>query len=803
MDDYGLKALTFDRFDGGMTDNYIDAPVNKFERAGNLLLTDAAKLRTRFGSEILDSTYYQIPPGAQRIGAIHDFDLGETVSGSHVLLQQSSRNLYFVNFELPAAFYANIGIPTPPFIAGWKTLLGPTGNPAIPSGDTTNHLCIAEWNKHVLMTTDAYGSPMKVYLDGELGSMTVRNAYVPAVDTSGVSAAGAAGTNTYLYALVYYVGYMADQTFRVERGPVQILDQVTCAEPGPGAQKVTLSVLPVLDGALTENWNTLSTGSAPVILEIYRTQNGGTEFRKVGQIFNGDIAGAGFLYEDTTDDTQWELAEEILYTDGGVLENMPPPECKFVTVVGDTAYYANIRIDIAPTGAPSASYYYFKNRFQQSVPGNPTAVLEDAFDDLDAEITAIGSTGTVAVLFCENKIYRVEGKKFNDGSGSINKEIVSDRLGCVSQGSVVQIPNGILFAGHDGFYFTDGYRAQKISTGLEVTFKSMLNTSTKRKRIRGTFDKENNRVYWAMQLEADSTDNDCVFVLDLRWGLREDSTFTYLVGENDSFSPTALCMFGGDFLRADRRGYVFRHDDQLLADPKVNVAANPSLWDKSTIVYEYRGPATHFGLPDVRKWVPAVNVTADDETNVALQIYSINDDSGDERPLTEIKLNSKITWGDADVLWGDPEIQWNYVGMIMERRTFPARSLRCLYKQLVITNAETIAGKSDLLGTATVDPVGKTALLDGAASFDWPTDAVDYKLYFENDGYTKSYPVTVRTDDTLTFSDSAGTAPSGSYKWILKGKRKNEVLNLVNYSILFKPITRSIHTYDGNSGGNT
>jgi hypothetical protein len=800
MDDLGLTPYTVDRFDGGMTDNYIDAQPNQFERADNFLLTDNAKLRMRFGSVIFDSSYYQIPAGSQRVGELIAFDIADVVGGGNVLLEQSAKNFYYRNYELPADFWANLGIPAPTFTPGWVTLHGPTLNSVLMNGDTTNSISFTKWNKHLIVTSDAFGPPMMIYNDGEIGRMTVRNLSLPELAGAPVVAAAVVGTRSYSYAFCYVTKYFADTIYRESRGPVTTLAApvANAAEPGSGGgAQNNISMIPPFPTSRGENWNQniSGTGTAQVFLEIYRTRDGGTEYRRLTSLAIGTST-----YTDTTTDTAWDALTDVLYTDGGILENTPVPECKYACTVDNVTYYANLRVpnDTIIGG----DYIFMKNRVYQSQPDDPNYVIDDAFDDLEDEITGLGSANLVPVVFCKTKIYRIEGKKFNDGSGSMNHEIVSPKYGCVASGSIVQTPDGLVFAGNDGFYFTDGYRAFKISHGLEATYKGLVDTATKRSRIRGRYFSENHSVIWTVQSDAGSGENDSFFVLDLRWGLRDNSTFTTCSGFGNHFRPTAIEVFNGSVIRGDSRGYTFIHADNYYTDPRVDTGTTPNNWGQVPVVYEYRGPATNFGFAKIRKWVPGINVVAGDDTNVSIQVFSINDDSGDERALTEIKLNSKITWGDSEIIWGDPDLIWNDSGLLEEKRTFPARGLRCLYKQVVITNAFTITGKSDLLGTATVDPVGKTALLDLAPTFKWPDFALDYSLYFGVDNYSKGYLVTARSDDTLTFADPNSTSPSGSQKWILRGFRKGELLSLVSYTISYKAISPAMAEVSGDSGGN-
>ena len=45
-----FQQLDVDSFDGGITDNYVDAPLNSFKKGDNFTVTTNKKLKTRPGS---------------------------------------------------------------------------------------------------------------------------------------------------------------------------------------------------------------------------------------------------------------------------------------------------------------------------------------------------------------------------------------------------------------------------------------------------------------------------------------------------------------------------------------------------------------------------------------------------------------------------------------------------------------------------------------------------------------------------------------------------------------------------------
>ncbi len=257
--------------------------------------------------------------------------------------------------------------------------------------------------------------------------------------------------------------------------------------------------------------------------------------------------------------------------------------------------------------------------------------------------------------------------------------------------------------------------------------------------------------------------------------------------------------------RADKRGYVFIHDESHVTDPKVDTTVLPNLWDTETIIHTYKSIAFNFGSTFRRKWVPRILLTAKNKTNVSIQVTAYNDDGRIKRPLREIRWRRNFVWGDPEFIWGNPSCVWNSEGLIEEWRRFPAKGLRLSYLQIEITNSHTIIINSDTIGNAEFDGAGKTATLVNAAESDWPEDCVDYYISTEIDGYSREFLIDSRSDDVITVIDPDSAFPtSPGLKWVMRGKKKGELLNLLSYCIHYSDISPSQKTYEaGDSGGNS
>lgn len=749
-----------DDFRGGVTDYPIGAETTKSERMDNLVLVphgEKAKPFTRQGSEIYDETYYQIPAGNQRIGTLKTFE--------DTLLVHSKEKLQYI-------------------ASGWQTLTGPSGNQVFPSTATTSDVVsMATWNRHLLVTSSGFFRPQKVYPNAS-GTLTLRTAGLPALASSPVVTPGTAGSsyNT-IYAFIYSYDYTVDTVNHQDLGPVTYV--VVAAGAAPNASTFAITVIPALANGATHNYDT---ASSSLKVKIYRTTNAGATFYYVGSVNNGTTT-----FNDTVADTTLVSSGVLLYTEGGVLENDPPLPSKLVHVTGDIAYYAHVKDGTE----------VFSNRLMQAVPGDADSVPADNYTDVEGEIVGLSSVKGAPILLCKGgEVYRVDGVFDDFGRGGMFPQKISDATDCISSQSVVQTMEGVFWAGTDGIYFTDGYQVLRLNEDYDKTWADWVLSSEQRSRIQGKYDSKKRRIWWTIQETGEVDCNRC-YILDLNWGIRPKATFTTASGTNDSFAPTALEFSGGEMVRGDRRGYLFLHQDGVYTDPKVDTLLTPPDWETTLLQYDYLSAGFNFGTSFERKFVPRMDITCENETNLSLQILSVNDNNPASYELKPIRSRGNMVWGDADIIWGDPDLLWNSQTLIDEWRRFPAGTLRCEYKQIQLTNAWVAIVSSDVLGTATVSVSGSTATLTDASTVDWPTTIVDYAIAFETDGYVREYEITGRTSaDVITFSDPSGSAPNAAgVAWVVRGYPRGEILNLLAYTIHFSVFGKTQGTYRSSGSG--
>lgn len=746
------QPLEVSDFSGGITDYYIDGPVNAGQEMDNLFLTPNSKPRTRWGSVIYGD---QLPLGASRITKLSRLDT--TLFG----------------FQGKRAFF---------FDAAWTEVVGPTGGNLLTAGDSNSVVTDTDWQEHLFFSSDAYSSIQKLYTD-ENGDFQARNAGLPAVP-AGVSITNPAGAGqTYLYAFCLKYSYMVGTVTYLDRGPVYTYPTTVTGgtiTTGNGAN-ITLPVsLPVV-----ENWD-----EANIEIEIYRTKTTGDVWYLVDTVTLGAAS-----YLDEVEDA--DLVEQ-LYTTGGIASNDTPPKAKYVHVVNNFGYYANIK-----DGTELDTTLIL-----QSKASDPDSVPESFFGRSELPITGLSSIFDRPIVLTNKYIYRIDNFFGDDGTGGMILRRIDDKSGCVSQASLVQTHVGLFWAGEQNFYWTDGLSVKSVTDHLNKTHQLFVASATKRKNIVGAFDPSNQRVYWTVSKDDGTGECDTVFTLDLKYlpavdqevrGSGYRGTFTTMSGS--SFKPTQIIKLGNYFYRGDTRGYIFKHGEEYFTDPKIDVAESPEDWEEETIIHSYKSCFVDFGGKFYRKWVPRILVSADNTTNLSLAIFSSNDNNRITGELKPIRYRNNITWGDSLPLWGDNLAIWNSQGLIEEWRRFPKGGLRCNYKQVSFTNAYVQIVTSSLIGPATVDATIKTATLGG--SYTWLSGIVDYYISFENDDYTRQFKILSRTPTTLVYDDPSDEGPdmNGSYNWVINGTPKGEVLLLNGYVLHWAPISKSHTPFSSGSLG--
>lgn len=149
------QRLEYTDFSAGITENFVPGKENAYQRADNFLITRDKHLETRWGSQILGTSLYQLPTGQTRAASLISYHNEEN------LFAISNKEVFYVNST-----------------NSWSTLKGPFGRSAFNSNTAFSQTNWAEWRKHLFLVPDGGDGPMMVYPDAT-GTFQLRQAGLP------------------------------------------------------------------------------------------------------------------------------------------------------------------------------------------------------------------------------------------------------------------------------------------------------------------------------------------------------------------------------------------------------------------------------------------------------------------------------------------------------------------------------------------------------------------------------------------------------------------------------------------------
>lgn len=482
-----MTELTVKNWFGSLTDFYMGADPSSYALADNFYVDSFGKLNSRPGTELdfaASMARARAPESVntRRIGLMVPQTTG--TARNFTIVKQVGEKLHYDNGT------------------AMTELVGPASASAFDLStpiDAETVFSYAEWNNHSFVTHESpFQRPVMMYNDSG-GTLRLRTAGLPKPVT-GFTATGGSGAN-YIYALVHKYSYTVGSIDYVLRSAPQYSEFTNIgsatASANPG---ITVGSIPVLANADGQHYDT-----ANISVEVYRTTNNGTVFYLAGAVVNGVTSIA-----DSTSDN--DLIEGVpLYTMDGSAENDRPPTCKYMHGTSDFVYYAHA----TEVGVASQDLELQPQRLYQSKRGNPNAVPATFYADMEEPITGISSVKSIPIVFCENSIYRIDNFYDDLGRGGMVAKKISDRNGAIGHLSLVQTLDGIFFAGNDGFYFTDGYTVVPLNENISTSYKDLVDTALKRKRICGAYDSNENRIMWATHSTKESeADNAKMYVVE-------------------------------------------------------------------------------------------------------------------------------------------------------------------------------------------------------------------------------------------------------------------------------------------------
>jgi hypothetical protein len=206
---------------------------------------------------------------------------------------------------------------------------------------------------------------------------------------------------------------------------------------------------------------------------VYRTADSGTVFYKVGSVAN-DTTADTVAFADAGAITTTLTSQEILYTDGGIVDNIAPPAS---SVVG--AF--NNRMFSVSSENPKILYYSKKRQAKQPVEFSD--VFKIVMNRADT-VTALKEMDEKLIIFEQERIFYLTGDGPND-AGQQNSfsepQLVTGDVGALSSDAVVLTPDGLMFMSKKGIYLltrgldtlyvgapVEAYNAQTITSAVLV-----------------------------------------------------------------------------------------------------------------------------------------------------------------------------------------------------------------------------------------------------------------------------------------------------------------------------------------------
>ena len=219
-----------------------------------------------------------------------------------------------------------------------------------------------------------------------------------------------------------------------------------------------------------------------VAIVIYRTEKNGSLFYRVtpvsSPLFNNVDASAEFFdYYDTMSDADL-IKNQLLYTTGGVLENISPSSTSILTTFKNRLVLA---------GLEDPNMIAFSKTFIEGECSGFNPVVTARVDSIGGEITALAELDDKLIIFKKNNIFVLAGDGPNNLGTNDNFSIperVNTDVGCSNQASISLTPDGLIFKSSKGIYLLDrslnsiyiGAEVEKYNS-LEVTSSKLLQDS--------------------------------------------------------------------------------------------------------------------------------------------------------------------------------------------------------------------------------------------------------------------------------------------------------------------------------------
>lgn len=278
-------------------------------------------------------------------------------------------------------------------------------------------------------------------------------------NTATATSGGSISDGVYQYLAVY--GW-SDNEGNIYRSAPSV--PITVTVSGGGSTQTVSVKVPTL--RLTKKKSPRSA----VVIDLYRTEDAGSLFYKVTSVTSpveNDTTTDSVTIVDTLADSSI-ISNELLYTTGGVLENISAPATDIVVSHSNRLWLANKKT------------IRYSKEINSGVSVSFNEALDIQLEPRGGDIKQMASMDTNLVVFKENNIYTITGDAPNDlGENSTLSEpqLIATDSGCRDSNSVVLGPQGLYYKSAKGIYLLSrSLEATYIGAGVE-DFNSQTITS--------------------------------------------------------------------------------------------------------------------------------------------------------------------------------------------------------------------------------------------------------------------------------------------------------------------------------------
>lgn len=190
------------------------------------------------------------------------------------------------------------------------------------------------------------------------------------------------------------------------------------------------------------------TSKQNVTIDVYRTEANGTTFYKETSVDaplanETDVDFVTFLSNEK--DTNL-INNELLYTTGGVLDNIAAPASRIIETFNNRVFLA---------GLENQDQLQFSKIITEGVPVEFNDTLTKLVPTPGGPITALKAMDDKLIIFKETAVYYLSGDGPNNLGQQdtfINIELLSSEIGCENPDSLVLTPLGVMFKSRKGIY---------------------------------------------------------------------------------------------------------------------------------------------------------------------------------------------------------------------------------------------------------------------------------------------------------------------------------------------------------------